>query len=59
VLDGAFMPAVLVELGFISNSREEKMLADREVQKQFAAQLALAVRDFFQHHEMFSAAVRP
>jgi hypothetical protein len=35
------------------------MLADREVQKQFAAQLALAVRDFFQHHEMFSAAVRP
>jgi N-acetylmuramoyl-L-alanine amidase len=59
VLDGAFMPAVLVELGFISNSREEKMLADGEVQKQFAAQLALAVRDFFQHYEMFSAAAHP
>ena len=32
VLDGAFMPAVLVELGFISNSSEERMLADRAAQ---------------------------
>jgi SsrA-binding protein len=29
VLNGAFMPAVLVELGFISNAEEERMLATR------------------------------
>lgn len=56
VLDGAFMPAVLVELAFISNSREEKMLADRTVQEQFAKQLALAVHDYFHRHELLSAA---
>lgn len=59
VLDGAFMPAVLVELAFISNSREERMLADRSVQQDFAGQLALAVRDFFEHHEMLTAATNP
>ena len=59
VLNGAFMPAVLVELAFISNAREEKMLVDRGVQRDFASQLALAVKDFFAHHEMLTSASRP
>src|SRR5690606_4988441 len=59
VLDGAFMPAVLVELGFISNTREEKMLADRAVQREFAVRLAAAVRDYFERHEAISGALTP
>jgi N-acetylmuramoyl-L-alanine amidase len=48
VLNGAFMPAVLVELGFISNREEERMLVDPAKQEAFARQLAQSVRDFFQ-----------
>lgn len=47
VLVGAFMPAVLVELGFISNSREERMLLDPQQQDAIARQLATSVQDFF------------
>jgi N-acetylmuramoyl-L-alanine amidase len=47
VLVGAFMPAVLVELGFISNTREEQMLLDPRQQEAFAQQLATSVQDFF------------
>lgn len=47
VLVGAFMPAVLVELGFISNRTEEQMLRDPTQQDTFARQLATSVHDFF------------
>jgi N-acetylmuramoyl-L-alanine amidase len=47
VLVGATMPAVLVELGFISNRNEEEMLADPRQQDTFARQLAAGVQDFF------------
>jgi N-acetylmuramoyl-L-alanine amidase len=47
VLVGATMPAVLVELAFISNRREEEMLADSAQQDTFARQLASGVQDFF------------
>jgi N-acetylmuramoyl-L-alanine amidase len=47
VLVGATMPAVLVELGFISNRNEEQMLADARQQETFARQLASGVQDFF------------
>jgi N-acetylmuramoyl-L-alanine amidase len=47
VLNGAFMPAVLVELGFISNPSEERMLADPDRQMRFAQQLARSVDDYF------------
>jgi N-acetylmuramoyl-L-alanine amidase len=59
VLDGAFMPAVLVELAFMSNAREERMLSERARQREFAEQLALAVSDFFHHHETLTAAANP
>jgi N-acetylmuramoyl-L-alanine amidase len=47
VLRGTFMPAVLVEIGFISNAREEQLLNDREVEASIARQLAEAVRAYF------------
>lgn len=47
VLVGAFMPAVLVEIGFISNTREEQMLLDPQQQDIIARQLATSVQDFF------------
>ena len=36
VLRGAFMPAVLVELGFISNPEEERLLIDPDYQQRLA-----------------------
>lgn len=47
VLVGATMPAVLVELGFISNRNEEQMLLDARQQDTLARQLASGVQDFF------------
>jgi N-acetylmuramoyl-L-alanine amidase len=46
VLDGAFMPAVLVEMGFITNAREAGLLAARDGQRRIARGIAQAVRDF-------------
>lgn len=57
VLNGAYMPAVLVELGFITNAQEEKKLTDREQQARFARQLARAINDYFEHSAR-TAAVR-
>ncbi|HEX6749945.1 MAG TPA: N-acetylmuramoyl-L-alanine amidase [Longimicrobium sp.] len=47
VLRGSFMPAVLVEIGFISNHREEQLLNDRDMEATIARQLADAVRAYF------------
>ena len=46
VLNGAYMPSVLVEIGFISNTEEEKLLADKRIQFQQAAALSEAVVKF-------------
>ena len=48
VLNGTFMPAVLVEIGFVTNPTEEKMLIDRDQQRRIAMQLAQGIRDFFE-----------
>jgi len=47
VLDGAFMPAVLVEIGFITNAAEERRLNDPSVQDGIARALARSVQGFF------------
>jgi len=47
VLVGAQMPAVLVEVGFISNSTEAKRLVKRKYQKQLALGLANGVERYF------------
>jgi N-acetylmuramoyl-L-alanine amidase len=48
VLVGAFMPAVLIELGFISNPAEERLLASATFQNRAATAIADAVDRFFQ-----------
>jgi N-acetylmuramoyl-L-alanine amidase len=47
VLRGTFMPSVLVEIGFISNAREEQMLLDRDMEASIARRLADSVRAYF------------
>lgn len=51
VLVGAVMPAVLVELGFMSNEREASMLDSDAFQRSAASRLADAIAQFFASHE--------
>ncbi|MCL2220109.1 MAG: N-acetylmuramoyl-L-alanine amidase [Chitinispirillia bacterium] len=46
VLNGALMPSVLVEVGFISNSEEETLISDKRIQFQQAAALNEAILQF-------------
>lgn len=55
VLVGAYMPSVLVEVGFISNRTEEQMLADPRHQAALVRQLAAGVHDYFASGERRSA----
>lgn len=48
VLNGAFMPAVLVEIGFITNPAEERLLNDPEYQRRIARALAASVVTYFE-----------
>ena len=47
MITNALMPAVLVEVGFITNREEERVLSRVEFQRGVAAALAQAIRDFF------------
>ncbi|HEU4559479.1 MAG TPA: N-acetylmuramoyl-L-alanine amidase [Longimicrobium sp.] len=47
VLRGTFMPSVLVEIGFVSNHNEERLLIDEHMQTSIARQLAESVRSYF------------
>ncbi|MBD3314720.1 MAG: hypothetical protein GF344_02945 [Chitinivibrionales bacterium] len=51
VLYGATMPSVLVETGFISNPREEKILADQAFQKELASVIREAILEFKKKYE--------
>ena len=53
VLVGAtgHMPAVLVELGFITNAEDERQLTNKSFQKQLATALADAVEQYFQFYD--------
>ncbi|MDR0304257.1 MAG: N-acetylmuramoyl-L-alanine amidase [Chitinispirillales bacterium] len=46
VLNGASMPAVLVETAFISNTKEEKLLKDKKFQKDVAESIGGAAIEF-------------
>jgi len=50
VLKGLKMPAVLVELGFISNPKEEKLLKTRDFQLKLAKGITSAVKLFFRSY---------
>ena len=58
VLEGAFMPAVLVEVAFISNRSEEALLSDPAARRRLARELAGAVEDFFRGSSMRTAGYR-
>ncbi len=47
VITNALMPAVLVEVGFVSNREEERALSRDEFQRQVARALAKAIREFY------------
>jgi len=47
VINDALMPAALVQIGFLSNQRDESLIADGVFQDQAAAALARAVDGFF------------
>lgn len=46
VLRGATMPAILVETGFLSNKKEEKLLMSIEYQKKVAHAISMGIRVF-------------
>jgi N-acetylmuramoyl-L-alanine amidase len=50
VLTNTLMPAALVEVGFLSNSSEERLLNQRSFQENVARALARAVREFFRSY---------
>ncbi len=53
VLRGAFMPSVLVELGFLSNREEERKLNDPEYQKVLAEAIYEGIKSYMFNYEMF------
>ena len=50
VLTNALMPSVLVELGYVTNRQEERLLSDPDFQARAAESLATAVRRFFERY---------
>ncbi len=50
VLVGAIMPAVLVETGFMTSRKEERLLASARFQRQITRALADAIGEFFARH---------
>ncbi len=51
VLNGAYMPSVLIEVGFLSNATEEKLLADQSFQKYIASSIYDAIIKFKKGYE--------
>jgi N-acetylmuramoyl-L-alanine amidase len=48
VLVGAFMPAVLFEMGFLTNDKDRRLLSSEKGQKQLAEKLAKAIHKYRQ-----------
>jgi N-acetylmuramoyl-L-alanine amidase len=46
VLNGAYMPSILIESGFISHPSEEKLLSEKSFQKELSDAIYKAVIDF-------------
>ncbi|MFA6385033.1 MAG: N-acetylmuramoyl-L-alanine amidase, partial [Candidatus Omnitrophota bacterium] len=51
VLRGASIPAVLVEVGFLSNSSEERMLKEGSYRQKIAQAIHDGIRDFGQSRD--------
>jgi N-acetylmuramoyl-L-alanine amidase len=50
VLTNTLMPSALVEVGFLSNPTEERLLAQRSFQENVARALARSVQEFFRSY---------
>ena len=50
VLKSPDMPSILVETGFISNSKEEKMLRSQKFQKDMAMALRAGIQNYYREH---------
>jgi len=50
VITNALMPAVLVEVGFVTNPEEERLLNGKEFQADAAQAIANAIREFFHRY---------
>ena len=48
VLEGADTPAVLIEIGYITNPKEEKSLNDINVLSDIAQKIKSGIDDFFE-----------
>ena len=46
VLVGAYMPAVLIEMGFLTHANEERSLGDRTYQRRLAEALGDAIIEY-------------
>ena len=51
VLQGAAMPAILIEVGYLTNPAAEKNLRDHRFLMDFAAQIARGIEDFLTQNE--------
>jgi N-acetylmuramoyl-L-alanine amidase len=61
VLGGAAMPAVLVEIGFVTNPREEKRLRDSKYRNEIARAIFFGIAEYKRHWDqrMRAAVERP
>ena len=59
VLRGAQMPAVLVELGFLSNRKEERLLNSNGYRRQLARAIAKSILEFDKKQQSARASVTP
>jgi N-acetylmuramoyl-L-alanine amidase len=50
VITNALMPAVLIEVGFVTNPKEERVLSRGEFQRELAGAIAAAVDRFFERY---------
>ena len=51
VLQGAAMPAVLIEVGYLTNPAEEKNLGDQGFLMDLAEQIGLGIEDFISQNQ--------
>ena len=51
VLKGADMPAILIEVGYLTNPADEKKLQNPEVLSDFATAICSGIDDYFQNHQ--------
>jgi N-acetylmuramoyl-L-alanine amidase len=58
VLVGALMPAVLVEVAFLSNTAEARLLGEETFRNSVAGGIASAIHRFFESHGYFTEAAR-